>query len=107
VQFVCGVVDKQGVRRILTAESTPTLENIDDAARRMTALPVDWGPEADQEASRWAAWIILDTVTGAVIADRYCEQYAAEVVRKLSTDRMWLLPVGEVEEWLRTKQKVN
>jgi hypothetical protein len=107
VQFVCGVIDKQGNRRILSVESTPTLENIDDLAAHTPIGCYDWGAEADRESRLWAARIILASVADMDSVKAYAELYADSVVSGMVTDRMWVLTEKEIEEWLMKHQKVN
>lgn len=105
MQFICGVVDKEGHRRILSAESTPTLENIGDLTAKAPIQSYDWGSESSVEASEWTARVILSSVTNLDEALRLAPLYAEEVVRSLGTERMWILPSEEVEGWL-TKNRL-
>lgn len=106
MKLVCGVVDGNGVRRILAAESTPTLQNIDDLALLAPEGSCDWGPEAEACESETTAKIILSCVAKWDIATVYARRYAEDVVSKLGTDQMWILPLEEIEQWLTENRKV-
>lgn len=105
--FVCGITDRDDNRRILCAESRPSLENIDDLAKHAVVGSYDWGVDADHGACLLTAKIILATVTDIGTAIVYAEQYADSVVHKLDARRMWILPSDEVEEWLKKNRKAN
>ena len=106
MRFICGTT-KDDRRRIFYAESAPTIENIDDLTEQLSAESYDWGQEAEVHASECTARIILLAVTGVNDAFRCARLYAEQVVRpKLNTDRMWIMPVSEVELWLRTNRLI-
>jgi hypothetical protein len=106
VRFICGTT-KDAKRRIFYAESAPTIENIDDLTEQLSEETYDWGPSAEVHASECTARIILLAVTGVNDAFRCAALYAEQVVRpKLDTDRMWILPVEEVELWLRANRLI-
>lgn len=106
MKFICGVVDKQGARHILSAESTPSLEHIDDLAQLAPAASYDWGPEAGENERRWTARIILSSVTNTDEALLLAPKYADEVVSSFIRVGMWILPVEEVEAWVTQNRRV-
>ena len=106
MKFICGVIDRQGDRRILSAESKPTLAEIEDLARRAPVGSYDWGPEAEREARLRTAKIILDGVADTDTAVTYAADYADSVVIDLETDKMWILPEAEISDWLEEHRKV-
>lgn len=106
MRFICGTT-KDDRRRIFYAESAPTIENIGDLTEQLSEETYDWGQEAEVHASECTARIILLAVTGVNDAFRCARLYAEQVVRpKLNTDRMWILPVEEVESWLRENRLI-
>ena len=97
MRFICGTTTDDK-RRIFYAESAPTIENVDDLTELLSEDTYDWGLSAEMHASECTARIILLAVTGVNDAFRCAALYAEQVVRpKLGTDRMWILPVEEVE----------
>ena len=107
MEFICGVVDRDGCRRIFSAESKPTLENIDDLGTQTPFMFYEWGPAASVEGSVRTAKAILSSVTNREEVFVHARRYAEDVVRgRLGTDRMWILPVSEVELWLTENRKV-
>jgi hypothetical protein len=106
VKLVCGVVDRNGVRRVLAAESTPTLENIDDLAALTPEGSCDWGPLATLDGRETTATVILAGAAGWETAKIYAEKYAEDVVLQLGTDKMWILSITEIQKWLTENRKV-
>lgn len=100
MRFVCGVT-RSGEKRILAAESRPSLEHIEELLADAPSLTFDWGAEADFSACERTAQVILEYVTGRDEAHRLASRYVDAVVRGLATDKMWVLPVEEIEAWLK------
>lgn len=110
MRFICGVV-RDGQRRILSAESAPTLENIDELASGVpdalaASASFDWGPEAGPTAAWRTAYVILRCVTDEAEAERLATEYAELVRDNMTTERMWILPLEEVETWVSSRRTV-
>ena len=101
MRFICGVC-KDEKRRIFSAENVPTVRNLDDLTGTFSAEDFyDWGAESDVASSERTARVILSVVADRNEARRLAPLYAEEVVRVLlSTDRMWMLPVTDIESWV-------
>jgi hypothetical protein len=106
MRFICGVC-KDGYRRIFSAENAPTVKNLDDLTEQIPVDSYDWGQDADFTSSERTARIILSVVTDRTEAARLASLYAEQVVRvSLSTDRMWMLPVQDIRQWVEDHRMV-
>ena len=107
MRFICGVVDAAGNHRLFSADSTPTLENVDElAAEYQVEYCADWGPAANIKDAERTAYCILLCVTDRDEATLLAPRFATEVVRaSLGTDRMWILSVTEVAQWMMKNRK--
>lgn len=106
MMFVCGVVDRDGNHRIFSAESRPTLDNLDELTRGVPVFSFNWGENADANARIWTARTVLEKVTDSEEAFRLAPLYAEAVVRGMESGRMWILPIEEIEAWLKENRKV-
>jgi hypothetical protein len=100
MKFVFGMVDGDGETHILTGDAKPSLADVAHAC----TVGHEWGPEASVESSTKTAYAILHSVTQlSDLSNRLAERYAREVVSKMTSGVGWLLDVGEVEAWVRSK----
>jgi hypothetical protein len=106
MQFICGVC-KNGYRRIISADTMPTVQNLDDMTAALPEDSYDWGPESSIDSSEKTARIILATVASTGELRYLVPLFAEQVVRvTFNSSRMWMLTLADVEQWVSAHRLV-
>ena len=101
--FICGTVERNGMRRIFTGETKPTVKHLSDLTGSVTPAAYDWGDSADYDAKLRTAKLMLSCVGDRSSVREHADAFVDEVVSNMDSERMWMSFYGEIEQWLLSK----
>jgi len=110
VLFFFGVVNREtGNRHVLVGTAWPTIESMEDLTEGGESfLCCDWGDDASDLACGRVASLVLSKVrSNGAVTPELVDDYAREVIRKMSSDKKWMVTEKEIEDWLLLRQRSN
>ena len=102
--FVAGMILQDGSTQVTVYDATPTIKHL-RVLYHGDAGGCDWGKEASNCATDALARLVLNQLGLPVVP---VEAFVSEYIRnRMTTGKMWVLRLADIEEWVVSKQVIQ